>query len=172
MTIKLYIASTLDGYIADKNESLQWLFDVEGEGDNGYSNFISTINTVIMGRRTYDWIIENEPDKWEYYDKDCYVFSTQDLADNDKVKFVNPENLEDFISTLKGNIWNIGGGELIKLFLEHQLIDSYQLTLAPILLGDGIPLFPKGNYQENLVLVGTKTYGQFVELQYKKKTRS
>lgn len=169
MTVKLYIATTLDGYIADKDDNLQWLFDVVGDGDNGYNAFISTIDTVLMGKRTYDWIKENEPDNWSYSDKDCYVFSRQKLSDTEQVKFVHPENLVDFVSGLKGNIWNVGGGELIKLFLEHQLVDEYQITVAPVLLGEGIPLFPKGNYVEKLELIGTTTYGQFVELHYKRK---
>ncbi|MDR0299591.1 MAG: dihydrofolate reductase family protein [Streptococcaceae bacterium] len=167
-SIKLYIATTLDGYIADKNDELQWLFDVTGDGDNGYGEFLDTIDTVIMGKRTYDWLLENEPDEWGYSGKDCYVFTHQALPDNDHVKFVHPENLPDFVRTLKGNIWNVGGGELIGLFLENQLIDEFQITIAPVLLGDGIPLFPKGNYSEKLELIETKTYGQFVELHYRK----
>ncbi len=56
----VYIATSLDGYIATKDESLDWLFKVEGEGDNGYSEFYDTIDTIVLGRRTYDWIMNEE----------------------------------------------------------------------------------------------------------------
>lgn len=56
----LYIAASLDGYIATEDDSLEWLFKMEGEGDNGYSEFFSTVDTILMGRRTYDWLIEKE----------------------------------------------------------------------------------------------------------------
>ena len=56
----LYIAATLDGYIATKDHNLDWLLSVDGEGDNGYSKFYDTVDTVLMGRITYDWIIDHE----------------------------------------------------------------------------------------------------------------
>ena len=169
MTVKLYIAATLDGYIAGLNDEMQWLFDVSGNGDNGYSDFLATIDTVIMGKRTYDWIMEHEPDDWVYPDKTTYVFTRQEPQDTENVKFVHPSNLTEFVANLKGNVWNVGGGELIRLFLENDLIDEYQITVAPVLLGNGIPLFPKGDYSAKLELLGTKVYGQFVELNYVKK---
>ena len=64
------------------------------------------------------------------------------------------------------NIWVVGGGEVIKLFIENHWVDELQVTIAPVLLGDGISLFPSGNYKEKLQLIDTKIYGQFVELHY------
>lgn len=171
MTVKLYIATSLDGYIADKNDNLQWLFDVEGDGDNGYGAFYQTIDIIIMGKRTYDWLHQEQPDEWAYAGKEVYVFTRQNLPDNEQVKFVHPTDLKAFVSQLKGNIWNVGGGQLIKLFLEHGLVDELQVTVAPVLLGQGKPLFPEGNYAEKLDLIETKTYGQFVELHYKLKNK-
>lgn len=63
MTVKLFIAATLDGYIATLDDSLQWLFDVEGEGDNGYGAFYETIDTVVMGKKTYDWLLREQPNE-------------------------------------------------------------------------------------------------------------
>ena len=71
----LFIASSLDGYIATKDESLEWLFKVEGEGDNGYSDFYETVDTVLMGKRTYDWVMEQEIEEFPYKNKECYVFT-------------------------------------------------------------------------------------------------
>ncbi|WP_243156519.1 hypothetical protein [Clostridium sp. C8-1-8] len=62
----LYIATSLDGYIATEDDSLEWLFKIEGEGDNGYSEFYNTVDTILIGRRTYDWIIEEEKGNFPY----------------------------------------------------------------------------------------------------------
>jgi dihydrofolate reductase len=166
MTVKLYIATTLDGYIADENDSLQWLFDVEGEGDNGYGAFISGIDVVVMGNSTYRWLLRESPDKWPYADKKTYVFSRTAHENTENVTFVSELSEIAELTDPSVNLWNVGGGEIIKLFLENDLVDELQVTVAPVLLGKGKPLFPAGNYAEKLKLVGSTTYGQFVELHY------
>lgn len=168
MTVKLYIATTLDGYIATLDDDLQWLFDVEGDGDNGYSDFLKDIDTIIMGKSTYDWLLKAEPNNWPYQKQKSYIITHQKLTDTEDVQFVDQQLLENLPTDSK-NIWVVGGGQIIKLFLEHHLVDEMQITIAPVLLGKGIPLFSQGNYAEQLKLVGTKTYGQFVELHYKVK---
>ena len=70
----LFIAQSLDGYIATKEESLEWLFKVEGEGDNGYSEFLATIDTIFMGKRTYDWLMTEVKGDFPYKEQQCYVF--------------------------------------------------------------------------------------------------
>ena len=172
MTVKLFIASTLDGYIATENEDLQWLFDVDGEGDNGYSDFYRTIDSVIMGKRTYDWISreQGERDQWPYANKTCYVLTHQSTENNtEKIKFIDVAALRKLTSGFTNPaevFWVVGGGELIKLFLENHWVDELRITIAPVILGKGIPLFPIGDYTESLRLLSTKTYGQFVELHY------
>ena len=169
MTVKLLIASTLDGYIATKEESLQWLFDVEGEGDNGYGAFYSDIDTIIMGKKTYDWLEKEQAGQWPYSDKTSYILTHQKISSTDNIVFIDKEKLTElsvnFADTDK-NIWVVGGGEVIKLFIENHWVDELQVTIAPVLLGDGISLFPSGNYKEKLQLIDTKIYGQFVELHY------
>ena len=71
--IVLYIASSLDGYIATEEHSLDWLFAVEGEGDNGISKFYETVDSILMGRVTYDWIMDYEKGEFPYKGKECYV---------------------------------------------------------------------------------------------------
>ncbi len=169
MTVKLYIATTLDGYIATEDDKIDWLFEVSGDGDNGYGNFMHTIRTVIMGMKTYDWLMNDESvikNGWPYSEQDSYVFTRQNQSANTAVTFVNPDNIREFISTLAGDIWVVGGGEIIQLFLENGCVDEMQITIAPVLLGNGRRLFPSGNYAEKLKLIETKTYGQFVELHY------
>ncbi len=165
----LFIATSLDGYIATKNESLDWLFKVEGEGDNGYSEFYETVDTILMGRRTYDWILNHETEAFPYSNKDCYVFSRSVSDDNKDVKFIN-EDIVDFTNQLKNekgkNIWIVGGGELLQSFIKEKLIDELIITVAPTIIGTGISLFKEGNYELELSLKRTRRFNQFVELHY------
>ncbi|MDT0162966.1 MULTISPECIES: dihydrofolate reductase family protein [Bacillus] len=167
--IVLFIAQSLDGYIATKEDSLDWLFKVEGEGDNGYSEFYEEIDTIIMGKRTYDWIMKHEKGQFPYENKDCYVFTRSQVEDTADVKFVN-EDIVNFANSLKKeegkNIWVVGGGELLHTFLKEKLLDELFITIAPSIIGDGIPLFKSGDYQLDLKLKGTRTFNQFVEIHY------
>lgn len=169
MAIQLYIATTLDGYIATEDDGLQWLFDVQGQGDNGYGDFIKNINLLIMGNRTYQWIKKAEPNGWPYPNQISYVLTHQkeiyQVQENEKIRFTDLSFL-DQLNTSTQKIWLVGGGETIRYFLEKQLVDELQITVAPVLLGKGIPLFPPGDYCQKLQLLETKTYGQFVELHY------
>lgn len=170
--VVLFIASSLDSYIATKEESLEWLFKVEGEGDNGYSEFYNTIDTVLMGKKTYDWIMKHGFEEFPYQNKDCYVFTRSTIEDTENVKFVSPD-IPDFVNELKSqpgkNIWIAGGGELLQSFLKESLVDELIVTIAPALIGKGIPLFKEGDYQLDLSLKGTRNFNQFVELHYEVK---
>ncbi len=164
----LFIASTLDGYIATKDHNLNWLFNVEGEGDNGYTEFYSTVDTFIMGRTTYDWLMANV-DVFPYKDKECYVFSRTPKEDTEYVSFVN-KDIVLFSKELKSksgkNIWIIGGGELLSDFIKEKLVDEIIVTIAPVLLGSGIPLFRQNDFQTLLRLNSINRFNQFVELHY------
>ncbi|WP_286231874.1 dihydrofolate reductase family protein [Neobacillus mesonae] len=167
--VVLFIAQSLDGYIATKDDSLDWLFNVEGEGDNGYSEFLATIDTVFMGKRTYDWLMEEVKDDFPYKDQQCYVFTRNPLENKEFVTFIN-EDIVKFTSKLKKeqgkNIWMVGGGDLLHTFLKEKLVDELYLTIVPTIIGDGIPLFKEGDYHLDLTLKGTRTFNQFVELHY------
>lgn len=168
--VVLFIASSLDGYIATEDESLEWLFNVEGEDDNGISEFYDTVDTILMGKRTYDWIIKENPGEFPYKNKECYVFSRSIIENTEDVKFVNG-NINRFVNKLKSqegkNIWIVGGGELLLSFIEEMLVDEMIITVAPTILGKGIPLFREGNQQLNLSLKGMRRFNQFAELRYK-----
>ncbi|MEN0642357.1 dihydrofolate reductase family protein [Alkalicoccobacillus gibsonii] len=168
--VVLFIATSLDGYIATEEERLEWLFEVEGEGDNGFSDFYSTIDTVIMGRKTYDWIANvDNMEEYPYKDKKGFVLTRSSMKNDDYTTFGNPD-LEQLISQLKEQdgkkIWLVGGGQLVTAFLEKGLIDEVFITVAPTIIGKGIPLFNPGEYQSKLQLEGVKTFNQFVELHY------
>lgn len=166
----LFIAASLDGYIATKDHSLDWLFAVEGEGDNGISRFTDTVDTILLGRTTYDWIMAHEGGDFPYKDKECYVFSRQERSDTEHVKFVR-EDVATLTANLKrkqGNsIWLMGGGELLGAFIHEKLVDEIIVTIAPVLIGKGISLFPEDGFQTQLSLESVTRFGQFVELHYK-----
>ena len=165
----LYIAASLDGYIATEDDSLEWLFNVEGEGDNGYSEFYESVDTVLMGKKTYDWIKRHETGEFLYINKECYVFTRSSIEDTEEVKFIN-DDIVSVTNKLKDqegrNIWIVGGGDLLHYFIKEKLVDELFLTIAPTIIGEGIPLFKEGDYQLDLSLKGTRTFNQFVELHY------
>lgn len=167
--VVLFIAASLDGYIATQDESLDWLEKAAGEGDNGFSAFYDTVDTVIMGSRTYDWVIRQDLKEFPYKGKTCYVFTRSKRKETDDVTFVN-DDVRSFVSRLKKqpgrNIWLVGGGELVHAFLQENLVDELIVTVAPSLLGKGIPLFPEGDYRLDLSLIGVKQFDQPVQLHY------
>ena len=165
----LYIASSLDGYIATEEHSLDWLFAVEGEGDNGISKFYETVDSILMGRVTYDWIMNYEKGEFPYKGKECYVFSKSRKEENEYVTFVN-EDIPQFTKNLKNKngktIWLVGGGGLLDTFMKEKLVDEIIVTIAPVLIGSGIPLFKNYNFQTSLSLKEINRFNQFVELHY------
>ncbi|WP_042472553.1 dihydrofolate reductase family protein [Bacillus ndiopicus] len=168
--IILYIAASLDGFIAKENDDLQWLEETQGEGDAGYAEMYQSIDTVIMGKRTYDYVLEHI-DVFPYSDKKCYVFSTSEEGSNEYVDFVN-EDIIEFTKKLKeqegSKIWMVGGSNILDSFIKENLIDEYIITVTPHILGSGIPMFKEKNPEINLVLLETKRYGQFVQMHYKR----
>jgi len=152
----LYIASSLDGYIARKNGGIDWLFT---DNDYGYNTFIAGIDTVLMGYKTYEAVLSFGD--YEYKDKKSYIFTRKEIASFNNITFVN-KNIPEFVRNLKTengkDIWLIGGGEIVSLLMKDNLIDEYMIFVHPLLLGEGIPLFPEGFSQVNLQSVSTKKY--------------
>ncbi|WP_141432086.1 dihydrofolate reductase family protein [Bacillus sp. 03113] len=167
--VVVFIAPSLDGFIARENGEVNWLYNIEGEGDNGYSDFYHTVDTVLMGHKTYLELL-NFDIPFPYSDKACYVFSKTEESKNNDVTFIN-ENIEFFVQELLKNegknIWLVGGGELITSFLKTGLIDEIIVTIAPVILGKGIPLFKEGLEEHFLQLISVQQFGQFVELHYR-----
>lgn len=170
--IVVFIADSLDGCIATKEDSLDWLEETPGEGDNGYAAFLETVDTILMGRRTYDWLLDKlGPEGFPYRAQKCYVFSHASLVQDGRVEFVQ-EPLRPFVEHLQEktgkNIWLVGGSGLIESFRAEGLIDEWIITIAPTLLGEGIPLFLPHNGEERLELLDIRRYGQFAVLHYKR----
>lgn len=172
--IVCYIAESLDGYIATEDDSLEWLFKVEGEGDAGYAEFMKTIDTVIMGRRTYDWVMDFEKGIYPYPGLQSYIFTRTVPAESSagEIEFIN-EEIADFANKLKQepgkNIWVIGGSQLLAGFMEAGLIDEFIISIAPVVIGKGIPLFQKSDLMTEYRLKEVKRYGEFAQLHYEMK---
>ncbi|OKP82950.1 dihydrofolate reductase family protein [Paenibacillus sp. P32E] len=167
--VVLYVAMSLDGYIARLDGSVDWLYDVQGDGgDNGYGDFYKGVGVVVMGRLTYDEVLKIS-DEFPYAGKPCYVLTRREQAPDKYVHFTD-EALDSLIPRLQtmsdGDVWLVGGGQLVQAFLEHELIDEVQLTLIPKLLGEGIPLFPAGTVPGNLKLTGLERMGQMASIHY------
>ena len=169
--VVLYIAMSLDGKIARSNDQLDWLFAVEGDGDNGYAEFFKTVGAVIMGRKTYEEVLKLEEGAYPYKDIPNYILTRQPDREAEHVTFTD-EPIEELIHRLKGevdqDVWLIGGGEVIKSAMEHDLIDRYEIAIAPVVLGEGIPLFPEGTKETKLRLTSQRASGQFVMVTYER----
>ncbi|TPE44891.1 dihydrofolate reductase family protein [Pontibacter mangrovi] len=170
----LYIAVSLDGYIARTDGSTDWLeapaFTLQDE-DFGYSTFLQSIDTTLMGYNTYQTIL-NFAGPFPYSGKTNYVFSRSPEADTAQVSFIPQEEATAFVKRLKQQsgqaIWLIGGGKLNTMLLRTNLIDEIILTTVPVILGAGVPLFATGAPERQLEVRESKTYPiGFVQLRLK-----
>ena len=168
--VVLYIAMSLDGYIADKNGELDFLSIVHKEGeDYGYFEFINSIDTVLIGRKTFDWILSHA-EVYPHLDKKTYVITRQQLKERENIQFYNGD-IQSLISKLKSekgnNIFCDGGAELVNLLLRNKLIDEMIISVIPIILGGGIKLFDDNILFQNLSLISSKPFESgLVQLHY------
>lgn len=168
----LYIAVSLDGYIARENGAVDWLTGDSGDPgmDTGFDDFFSSIDTVIMGRTTYQQVInELSPGVWVYEGKECFVATRRNREPDGRVEYIS-KDITKFVNELrvqKGkDIWLVGGGKLLDQFIKQNLIDKYVITIIPTILGAGIPLFPGRNPEIHLKLVKTRAVDGMAELTY------
>lgn len=169
--VSLFIAMSLDGYIARSDGGVDWL---SGQGDDenndSYTEFIKNIDTILMGWNTYNQIIsELSPKKWVYNDFTTYVITHRDVASSKKIRFKNVSPV-DLIKRLKEkngkDIWICGGANIVEQLVNENLIDVYYVTVIPILLGSGIRLFKNGKRENKLKLINTNVYNGMVDLVY------
>ncbi|MEH2167973.1 MAG: dihydrofolate reductase family protein [Nostoc sp.] len=159
--VTLYIAASLDGYIARTDGGIEWLsiLDTEGE-DYGYTAFYESIDAIVLGSKTYE--VGLGFDRWPYPEKKSFVFTQRNFqSDREDVVFVS-DPIKQALANIEAqgfkNIWLVGGGKLINSFLQHCLIDEYIISTIPIILGGGIHLFPPSNHEEKLELINSQQY--------------
>ena len=174
--IKLFIATTIDGYIAREDGSLDWLNDLPNPDrlDYGYLDFLESIDVLIMGRKTYEEILNFGID-WPYADRTSFIVSSDEdyMIKTPNTSLVHLIN-EDFISALrsdsKKNVWIVGGGQLIQEFLQYDAIDEMTLSIIPVILGKGIGLFQENEKELKFELIKSESFTTgVVNIEYKKK---
>lgn len=176
--IKLFIAASLDGYIARTDGSLDWLDDIPNPDqlDYGYYKFYDSIDTLLMGRKTYEEVLGFDV-AWPYPDKKTFIVTTKPVAVKTENTYLLEEGFEQNVKKLMQkdgkDIWVVGGGVLISSMLDMGLIDEMLITITPVILGEGIPLFPNAPKETKLELIHTETFKTgFVNLTYQKQNRS
>lgn len=166
----VYIAASLDGYIAKNDDDITFLSLVEQPGeDYGYAGFIDTIDTVIIGRKTFDKI---QAMGIEYLraDKEYHIVTRTPRVQEGNIRF-HTGDLKTLIEELKQqdgkHIFVDGGAEVVNQLIAMDLVDEYIVSLIPILLGDGIRLFQDGRPEQNLTFVSSKSFEKgLVQLHY------
>jgi len=164
--IKLYIAASIDGYIARNDGDLDWLteFPNPEKTDYGYKEFFESVDTVVMGGRTYRDILSMDV-LWPYKDKATYVITRNPMNEREKIHFIS-ENVIESLSELREqsgkDIWLVGGGKLTTMLLNENMIDEMIITTIPVILGNGISLFPDSPKESKWSLQRTESYGNGV----------
>lgn len=173
--LSVFIATSLDGYIAKPNNDLSFLKLVEKEGeDYGYTEFTSTIDTIIIGRKTYDWVQkEIGTSHYDNGERDLYVITRTERPNVGRIKFYTGE-LTELVQRLKAengkNIYCDGGAEVINELLKHDLIEEFIISIVPVLLGNGTKLFKDGRPEQLLEFLTAKTFDTgLTQLHYKRK---
>lgn len=173
--LSVFIATSLDGYIAKPNDDLSFLKLVEKEGeDYGYAEFTDTIDTLIIGRKTYDYVLkEIGSSHYDNGERDVYIITRTERPNVGKIKFYTG-NLTELVLKLKNengkNIYCDGGAEIINELLKNDLIDEFIISVVPVLLGNGTRLFKDGRPEQLLESVNVKTFETgLIQLHYKRK---
>jgi dihydrofolate reductase len=181
--IRFDTATTIDGWIADDHNSLAWLFAVPGSGDAEKEIATPDATAQVMGSTTYEWLLDESemlahPEKWtEFFGTTpVFVFTSRTLPvpPGADVRFVN-SSVADALPAIReaagdGDIWVLGGGDLAGQFLDAGALDELAVSIAPVTLGAGAPLFPRRLESDRLHLVEAYAVGQFVRAVYEVRT--
>lgn len=173
-----YTAATLDGFIADPEHSLDWLFQFGVQQTEDFPGFLQAVGALAMGSSTYRWILEHlidpgadYPGPWPYT-QPAWVFTTRSLrpVPGADIRFVRgdvaPVHRAMLAAAGGKNVWLVGGGDLVGQFHDRGLLDEIIVTIAPVTLGAGRPLLPRAITRPPLRLLGAEVYGPFVQLRY------
>jgi dihydrofolate reductase len=178
MKTQYYTATSLDGFIAAPNHSLEWLFQFENTTAESYDRFIREVGAIAMGSSTYEWILNHQvnhadnPQPW-MYEQPTWVFSSRDLPAiaNADIHFVKgdvaPVHAAMKAAANDKNIWIVGGGDLVGQFYDRGLLDEIIVHITSVTLGSGAPLLPRAIINPPLKLISATASGTaFAELRY------
>lgn len=161
--LKLYIAISLDGYIAKPDGSVEWLESLPNpeNTDYGYAAFYETTDTLLMGHATYK-VLQGFNIPWPYPGRKVFIFTRNSaLNGNDEVKYVSGDIVaftQNLKTTAGKDIWLVGGGEINMVCLQAGLIDEIWVHIMPVVLGEGIPLLAHAPFEKRLQLQRSKVY--------------
>ena len=184
-----YCAASLDGYIAETDDTLAWLTEYEGTFEGGgvepspmsewgsYEQFYRGVGALVSGANTYEFVLDHMADDsdWPYKGKPCWVLSSRDLPTPEgkgiDVRVVNAEvaDLHEQMVSAAGeqNLWVVGGGNVASQFADSGLLDEVLVTVVPVVLGAGKPLFDRRLPAGPMQLIGTRIFDTgMVELRY------
>ncbi len=177
-----FTATSIDGFIADPDNSLDWLFQADSSVDkeDRFTSFFAGVGAMAMGATTYEWVLAHEqlllhPDKWrEYYgDTPCWVFTHRQLpaVPDARLAFVHGDVRgvhQEMMRAAGGqNVWLVGGGDLVGQFADQGLLDEILLGIAPVTLGGGAPMLPRRLLASELALTGVSQDSGFAYLSYR-----
>lgn len=168
----LYIAASVDGYIATPDDNLDFLSIVEQEGeDYGYSEFVKTVDTVIVGRKTYDKVLSMGYD-FPHADKESYIITRTPKPSIGNIQFYTG-SLGELLTKLKNksgkNIFVDGGAEIVNLLMDENLIDQFCISVIPVFLGEGVRLFKDGRPPLPLKFIKSQSFASgLVQTWYEK----
>jgi dihydrofolate reductase len=179
MKTQYYTATSLDGFIADAQHSLDWLFQFGEDGGESYTNFMGKVGAIAMGSTTYEWILTHDiykdaahPKPWPY-EQPTWVFSSRKLPviEGADIHFVQGDvcPVHQAMAEVAGdkNIWLVGGGDLVGQFHDQGLLNEIIVSIASVTLGSGAPLLPRRITTPPLKLLSATVYGDaFAELHY------
>jgi dihydrofolate reductase len=174
-----FTATSIDGFIADEHNSLDWLFEADSKGNDRFDLFFDGVGAFAMGATTYEWVLAHErlleqPDRWRdwYGEVPAWVFTHRDLPRLPGANVavvsgdVRPVH-EAMVTSARGkNIWLVGGGDLVGQFADHGLLDELILGVAPVTLGAGAPVLPRRLLSSRLTLSSVEQVAQFAYLTY------
>ena len=189
-----YCAASLDGFIADADDGIDWLTGYEGSyegedaepgpmsGGGSYEAFYAGVGALVSGSTTYEFVIDymGEGGAWPYAGKPCWVLSSRDLPKpsgaEDEVTVSNAKvaDLHEEMTAAAGekNLWIVGGGNVASQFADEGLLDEVLVTVVPVVLGEGKPLFDRALPERPMQLTGTRAFETgMVELTYEIKRR-
>ncbi|GMA08787.1 dihydrofolate reductase [Tetragenococcus halophilus subsp. flandriensis] len=173
--IAFYGAISLDGFLSDEQDGLQWLFDTELGGASTYESFEKQVDTIVMGNITYQEAKKMTDDASFYPNKEKIIFSHTEKGSWEEGRFVSGD-IVDILNSLRKQegkmIWVVGGGSIVKPLLEADMMDEYWIQIAPVLLGKGKRLFEEGDYNYRLEFVETTQMGELTELHLRKKVEN
>jgi dihydrofolate reductase len=191
-TTVYYCASSLDGYLAENDDSLDWLLEYEGDFEHeaaepdpmseggGYERFYEGVSAIVMGSVTYEWILDHLDvaggGQWPYRGRPCWVLSSRELrlpeGDGVDVRVANASvaELYDEMAEAAGDrvLWVVGGGNVASQFADEGLLDEVHVTVVPVVLGAGKPLFERRIPSSRIQLAATRPFASgMVELRYR-----